>query len=46
MKACEACYECLERLAYQAAELATDDEQTRATALEESLKVLRNDFSC
>ena len=46
MKACEGCYECLERLAYQAAELATDDEQTRATALEESLKVLRNDFSC
>ena len=46
MKACEACYECLERLAYQAAELATDDEQTKARALQESLKVLRQDFSC
>lgn len=46
MKASKDCYECLERLAYQAAELATDDEHTRASAIEQSLKVLSEDFSC
>lgn len=45
MKASKDCYECLQRLAYQAAELATDDEQTKARAIEESLKVLRGNFS-
>ena len=45
MKASKDCYGCLQRLAYQAARLATNDEQTRASAVEGSLKVLRHDFS-
>jgi len=45
MKASKDCYECLERLAYQAAGLATNDEQIRARAIEESLKVLKDEFS-
>lgn len=45
MKACNYCYECLQKLAYQAAELATKDEQARAGAIEESLKILHDDFS-
>lgn len=45
MKASKDCYECLQRLAYQAAELATNDEQIKAGAIEESLKLLRDNFS-
>ncbi len=45
MKASKDCYECLQRLAYQAAELATNDEQTKAGAIEESLRLLREGFS-
>lgn len=45
MKACNYCYECLQKLAYQAAELATHDEQARARAIEDSLKILHDDFS-
>jgi len=45
MKACNYCYECLQKLAYQAAELATDNEQAKARATEESLRILQDDFS-
>jgi len=45
MKASNYCYECLQKLAYQAAELATNDEKAKARAMEESLKILRDDFS-
>ena len=40
MKASEECYECLYRLANQAAELATSDVQLKARAVEESLNIL------
>jgi len=46
MKAADECYGCLERLARQAATLATDDELARATMISESLELLRRDFSC
>jgi len=45
MKASEYCYECLRKLACQAAELATDDEPVKARATDESLKILHNKFS-
>jgi uncharacterized protein with ATP-grasp and redox domains len=45
MKASGNCYECLQKLANQAAELATDNEQAKARAIEESLKVLQDNFS-
>jgi uncharacterized protein with ATP-grasp and redox domains len=45
MKASKYCYECLQKLAYQAAGLATDDEPARARALGEGLKILGDDFS-
>jgi uncharacterized protein with ATP-grasp and redox domains len=45
MKASKVCYDCLQRLVHQAAELATDDEPTKARALEEGLKILGDDFS-
>ena len=45
MKVSKDCYECLERLAYQAAGLATNDEQIKARATEESLEVLKDNFS-
>ena len=45
MKASDYCYECLQKLAYQAAELAANDEQAKARAIEESLKILHDDFS-
>ena len=45
MKVSKDCYECLQRLAYQAAELATDDEPAKARAAGESLKILGDDFS-
>ena len=45
MKAVNYCYECLSRLAQQAAELSTHDELTRSTALDQSLKILKDNFS-
>ena len=45
MKVSDDCYECLQRLAYQAAGLATNDEQIKARAIEESLEVLKGNFS-
>ncbi len=45
MKASENCYECLQRLVYQAAELASKDKPTMARAAEDSLKILHDDFS-
>ncbi len=45
MKASKYCYECLQRLAYQAAELAANNEPDKARAIEESLKILRDGFS-
>ena len=46
MKTSRDCYECLQRLTYQAAKLAANDEQTRAQAIEEGLKALEENFSC
>ena len=45
MKASNYCYECLQKLACQAAELAADNEPAKARATDESLKVLDNNFS-
>jgi uncharacterized protein with ATP-grasp and redox domains len=45
MKASEYCYECLRKLACQAAELATNDGHAKARATDESLKILHNKFS-
>jgi uncharacterized protein with ATP-grasp and redox domains len=45
MKASGYCYECLQKLAKQAAELATSDEQVKARAVEESLRILQDNFS-
>jgi uncharacterized protein with ATP-grasp and redox domains len=45
MKASSYCYECLQKLANQAAELATIDEPAKARAIEQSLKILRDNFS-
>jgi len=45
MKAASECYFCLERLVLQAAELATEDVGLRKMAVEEGLKVLKQNFS-
>ncbi len=45
MKASAYCYECLQKLACQAAELASNDEPTKARATDEGLKILRDNFS-
>jgi len=45
MKASKYCYECLRKLACQAAELATNDEQSKIRATDESLKILGDNFS-
>jgi uncharacterized protein with ATP-grasp and redox domains len=45
MKASGYCYECLRKLAKQAAELATGDEQSKARAIEVSLNILQDTFS-
>ncbi len=45
MKLTQSCYECLRRLVYQAAELATDDVQSRERAIQEGLKTLDDNFS-
>ncbi len=45
MKASPECYTCLERLAFQAAMLATSDEMLRSRAIKEGLEVLKRSFS-
>jgi uncharacterized protein with ATP-grasp and redox domains len=45
MKASEECYPCLQRLVYQAAELATKDTELRAKAIKEGLRVVEENFS-
>jgi len=45
MKLAPDCYECLRRLIYQAAELATDNASLKQRATEEALKILDNEFS-
>ncbi len=45
MKVTIYCYECLKGLAYQAAGLATDDENVRSQAVAEGLSVLDDNFS-
>jgi hypothetical protein len=46
MKATKECYPCLQRLIYQAAQLATGDEQLQAKAVREALRILEKNFSC
>ena len=45
MKATKYCYECLQRVAYQAAELATSDEPIKARAIEKGLRIVDENFS-
>ena len=45
MKLSKDCYKCLQRLVYQAAGLATNDKRTREKAVEQGLKVLRDNYS-
>ena len=45
MKAVSDCYPCLCRLVHQAAALATDDEELKAEAIREGLKVVDENFS-
>jgi len=45
MKASKYCYECLQKLACQAAELATNDEQSKIRATDGGLKILGDNFS-
>jgi len=45
VKITKTCYECLTQLVYQAAEMATDDENKRNRAVEKGLKKLRESFS-
>ncbi len=45
MKLAPGCYECLRRLIYQAAELATGDASLRNSATEEAMKILDDEFS-
>lgn len=45
MKASKCCYECLQKLACQAAELATNDEQSKIRATDGGLKILGDNFS-
>ena len=45
MKASDYCYECLQKLASQAAELAANDKQDKARVIEESSKILHDNFS-
>jgi hypothetical protein len=46
MKTTIDCYPCLQRLVYQAAQLATADKELQARAVREGLKVLEKNFSC
>ncbi|MBN2463476.1 MAG: DUF89 family protein [Dehalococcoidia bacterium] len=45
MKASTHCYECLQKLACQAADLASNDEPTKTRATDKGLKILRDNFS-
>lgn len=45
MKLAPDCYECLRRLIYQAADLATDDASLQQTAIREATKILEDEFS-
>ena len=45
MKLSRDCYQCLQRLVYQAAELATGDKQTSVRAVEAGLRVIDDNFS-
>ncbi len=45
MKARRDCHECLQRLVYQAAKLADNNEQIRERAIKEGLKILEENFS-
>ena len=45
MKASKYCYECLQKLACQAAELAANDEPAKARATDAGLKILHDNFS-
>jgi len=45
MKLATDCYECLRRLLYQAAELATEDASLKQRAIKEAMKILDNEFS-
>ena len=45
MKASKDCYECLQRVAYQAAGLATNDEPAKARAIEKGLRIVDDNFS-
>jgi uncharacterized protein with ATP-grasp and redox domains len=44
MKLAPGCYECLQRLLCQAADLATDDVSLKQRATKEAMKILDNDF--
>jgi len=46
MKLTEYCYDCLEKLVCQAAELAADDTGLRAKATQIGLETLESNFSC
>ena len=46
MKTTRDCYPCLQRLVYQAAQLATADKELQARAVRKGLKVLEENFSC
>jgi len=45
MKAASECYQCLRRSVYQAARLATSDEEVKADAIRERLRVVDENFS-
>ena len=45
MKVSQVCYDCLKRLIYQAAQLATPDILLRQRAIQDGIKVLDNEFS-
>jgi hypothetical protein len=45
MKVSSECYDCLKRLIYQAAELATNDTLLRQRAIEKAMNILDNEFS-
>ncbi len=46
MKATKDCYQCLQKLIYQTAQLATTDEELKAKAVQEGLMTLDQHFSC
>jgi len=44
MRLAPSCYECLRKLTYQAAELATSDASLKQRAIKEAIKILDNEF--